>query len=215
MTSPEERREAQVAFIKRRWAGVFVADDDGTHMAHGMLNDVLAYFDEDEPVVADAIRYGLSPVMRLALAAATLMTHSASTTPKATRSDDRAALIRRRITGTAPCSWIRQRPRSRRTPPHDAWRAVPRRAGVPRPQPIQGIAAVHLVTAQAITEQPAAHLAAAPLYDDRTRPEGLAEEARPACSPGRMAGPDLDLRPGHGMADREGRGRRARKNGAG
>jgi hypothetical protein len=58
MTSPEERREAQIR------AMVFGLDSTGrsiknvTKMTN--LDRLLAYFDETEPAVADAIRYGLT-----------------------------------------------------------------------------------------------------------------------------------------------------------
>lgn len=57
MRSPEERREAQIASLNRmediRYENI---------QPDVVLDGLLAYFDEHEPAVADAIRYGVSLV---------------------------------------------------------------------------------------------------------------------------------------------------------
>jgi hypothetical protein len=95
MTSPEERREAQTkaAGDKLRAFGLYWPHYE--HNARVALDGLLAYFDENEPAVADAIRYGFKeavgridysrgiPVTDDALREATTA-FSRSTIPKAT-----------------------------------------------------------------------------------------------------------------------------------
>jgi hypothetical protein len=58
MTSPEERREAQIRAIGQ--GGQFnELTEFGIEIFGNTLDRLLGYFDEHEPAVADAIRFGL------------------------------------------------------------------------------------------------------------------------------------------------------------
>jgi hypothetical protein len=55
MTSPEERRQAQISAIAESPLAIEVSPVDA-------YRRLIAYFDENEPALADAIRYGLAEV---------------------------------------------------------------------------------------------------------------------------------------------------------
>jgi hypothetical protein len=63
MTSPEERREARIDATRTSAIKLHAGDNSGRLAARAFDNALLAYFDENEPAVAAAIRYGLVPEM--------------------------------------------------------------------------------------------------------------------------------------------------------